>query len=104
MIHKYDAVIVGSGPNGLTTGIVLAAHGLRVKIYEAAPTPGGGLRSMPLTLPGFLGAPKNPCHCDRLSLVRFTGVFLVAFIQTFEKEVSTSNTEFRFFELEILNP
>ncbi len=50
----YDAVIVGSGPNGLAAGIVLAREGLRVLIVEAKDRPGGGMRSAELTLPGFV--------------------------------------------------
>ncbi len=49
-----DAVIVGSGPNGLAAGITLARAGLRVLILEARRTPGGGMRTAELTLPGFL--------------------------------------------------
>jgi phytoene dehydrogenase-like protein len=52
-VNKYDAVIVGSGPNGLAAGILLARVGLRVLIREGAETPGGGARTEPLTLPGF---------------------------------------------------
>lgn len=51
---KYDAVVVGSGPNGLSAGIVLAHAGLSVLILEARPTIGGGTRSAELTLPGFV--------------------------------------------------
>lgn len=50
---KFDVNIVGAGPNGLTAGIVLAAHGMSVRIYELDKEPGGGLRTLPLTLPGF---------------------------------------------------
>jgi phytoene dehydrogenase-like protein len=49
-----DAIVVGAGPNGLSAGIVLAQAGLRVTIYEALPTIGGGCRSAELTRPGFV--------------------------------------------------
>src|SRR5436190_9145053 len=51
---SYDAVIVGSGPNGLAAGIRLAQQGLSVLVMEANKTVGGGTRSAELTLPGFV--------------------------------------------------
>ena len=49
----FDAVVVGSGPNGLAAAIVLQQAGLSVLLLEAKDTIGGGLRSAELTLPGF---------------------------------------------------
>ena len=48
-----DAVIVGSGPNGLAAAVTLSAAGLKVLVIEGAPTIGGGCRTEELTLPGF---------------------------------------------------
>lgn len=54
MKTEYDAVVVGSGPNGLSAAITLQEAGLSVIILEGKKTIGGGLRSAELTLPGFV--------------------------------------------------
>ena len=56
MVRASDppqALIVGSGPNGLAAAIVLAHAGWHVTVQEAKGTIGGSVSSAELTIPGF---------------------------------------------------
>jgi phytoene dehydrogenase-like protein len=53
MSDRYDAVVVGSGPNGLSAAVTLAKDGRSVLVVEAAPALGGATATAQLTLPGF---------------------------------------------------
>ncbi len=49
----YDAVVVGSGPNGLSAAIELVRNHQRVLVVEGRDTIGGGSRTDEITIPGF---------------------------------------------------
>ncbi len=66
MHNKYDAVVVGAGPNGLSAAIALAQSGEKTLLIEGAASVGGGTRTDELTLPGF--------HHDFCSAVHPTGI------------------------------
>jgi phytoene dehydrogenase-like protein len=51
---KYDVIIIGAGPNGLTAGAYLSKQGLKVLLLERKLEAGGGLATEEVTLPGFL--------------------------------------------------
>lgn len=70
----YDAIVVGSGPNGLAAAIQLARAGCSVCVFEGADTAGGGLRSKPLTLPGFVHDVCSAIHPLAASSPFFRGI------------------------------
>jgi phytoene dehydrogenase-like protein len=73
-----DAVVVGSGPNGLAAALTLARAGLAVQVFEGAQTPGGGCRTQELTLPGFRHDVCSSVHPLAAASPFFTGTDLAA--------------------------
>lgn len=53
MPSNYEAIIIGSGSNGLAAAIYLQQKGIKTAVFEQASTPGGATRTQELTLPGF---------------------------------------------------
>ena len=68
------AVVIGSGPNGLSAAIVLAQAGLDVEVHEAAAVAGGAARSAALTLPGFVHDPGSAVHPMAISSPFFSSL------------------------------
>ncbi|MGA9589335.1 MAG: NAD(P)/FAD-dependent oxidoreductase [Salegentibacter sp.] len=63
MPEKYDAIIIGSGSNGIAAAIHLQRQGLKTAIFEQSSTPGGATKTEEVTLPGFrhdLGSAIHP--------------------------------------------
>src|SRR5260370_19440905 len=59
---ELDAVVVGSGPNGVAADVAMAQQGASVLVLEARDEIGGGTRTRELTLPGFHHDVCSGCH------------------------------------------
>lgn len=77
-MSKYDAIVVGSGPNGLAAAVTLQRQGLSVLLVEAKDTIGGGLRSAALTLPGYVHDVCSAIHPMAVASPFFTSLPLQA--------------------------
>ena len=62
-----SAVVIGSGPNGLSAAVALAQAGVDVTVLEAADEIGGGIRSSELTIPGLLHDECSATHPTALA-------------------------------------
>lgn len=74
--REFDAVVVGSGPNGLAAAITMQRAGLSVLMLESKEEVGGGLRSGELTLPGFTHDTCSAIHPLALASPFFTQLSL----------------------------
>jgi phytoene dehydrogenase-like protein len=70
--RDYDAIVVGSGPNGLAAAITMQQAGLSVLLIEGKETVGGGLRSAEVTLPGFVHDVCSAIHPMAIASSLFT--------------------------------
>lgn len=73
-MKSYDAVVIGSGPNGLAAAVTIARAQRSVLVLEAAATIGGGARTAELTLPGYLHDVCSAIHPMAVASPFFQGV------------------------------
>ena len=73
---EYDVVVVGAGPNGLAAAAEMTRAGHKVLVLEQGSTIGGGTRTEPLTLPGFLHDVCSAIHPLGIASPFFTDIGL----------------------------
>jgi phytoene dehydrogenase-like protein len=71
-----DAIVVGSGPNGLACAATLAKRGMSVTVIEAEETIGGGTRSSELTVPGVMHDECSAVHAMAVGAPALTSLGL----------------------------
>jgi phytoene dehydrogenase-like protein len=86
--NEIDAIVVGSGPNGLSAAVTLARAGLSVRVYEKSSTIGGGSASEELTLPGYLHDVCSAVHPMALASEFFRQFGLAERIELAVPEIS----------------
>ena len=73
-LMNRSALVIGSGPNGLSAAIVLAQAGWQVEVHEAATYIGGACSSRELTLPGFIHDVGSAVHPLAIASPFFSGL------------------------------
>lgn len=87
-----NALVIGSGPNGLAAAIELARARWRVTVYEARDTVGGGASSAALTLPGFIHDVCSAVHPLAATSVCFRALPLASYgLEWIEPEVMVAH-------------
>ncbi len=84
-MRKFDAIIIGSGPNGLAAAITFQLQGLSTLLIEGADTIGGGMRTKELTIPGFKHDVCSAIHPMAMASPFFRSLPLEAFGLSFVK-------------------
>src|SRR5690606_37903135 len=105
-MKQYDAIVVGSGPNGFAAAITLQQRGLSTLLIEGADSIGGGMRTKELTLKGFKHDVCSAIHPMALASPFFSSLPLDKFglkftFATYEAAHPLDNGETAFLQRDI---